>query len=222
MKYFNTIIFDLDGVIINSEILWDRGSLEFLKRRGLEYDRARTKPLCTGKSLLEGTKIIQETYQLPGKTEDLAQERKEIVTELYKNQLEFIPGFEDFARYLKTQNYKHAIATSCNSDLLQLADTKLGLSQLFHPHIYSIADVNHISKPDPAIFLFAAQKLGETPEHCVVIEDAPNGILAAKCAGMYCIALEGTYTPTLLRKADHIMKSFPEIQEFFVTQASRF
>lgn len=214
MRFFDTIIFDLDGVIINSEILWDRSSHEFLKWRGLKYERAQIKHLCTGKSLLEGTRIIQEHYQLPGKTSELAQERKDIVSEFYKTQLEFIPGFQEFIRILQEKKLKYAIATSCNPDLLKLADNRLGLTSIFQPHIYTIADVNHVSKPNPDLFLFTAEKLDSPPTNCVVIEDSPNGVLAAKRAGMFCVALTGTYTNEVLAEADFIARSYAEIGTF--------
>lgn len=219
MHQINTIIFDLDGVIINSEILWDRSAQEFLGRRGLAYDRERTKPQCTGKSLLEGTRIIQAAYGLSGQAEDLAQERKSIVADLYQTQLEFMPGFRVFFKFLQHAGYKTAIATSCHPELLRLADQRVGLTPLFQSHIYSIADVNHISKPNPDLFLFVAKKLGVSPDACAVIEDSPNGVLAAKRAKMFCIALTGTYPAEILAEGDLIVPGFTEIREFLISRA---
>ena len=96
-------------------------------------------------------------------------------------------------------------------DLLEIADRRLGLSELFGGRLYCIADVGHRSKPDPALFLHAARQLASGPETCVVIEDAPLGLEAARRAGMKSIGLAGTYDRPMLGAADLVVGAFSEI-----------
>lgn len=209
-RYIDTIIFDCEGVIIDSESVWDQGQTELLRRRGKVYDRALTKHLLTGRNLVEGVRIMQEQYGFDGDPEEIAKERIEIVKELFPSEVQFIPDFLDFFETVR-RDYKTCIATSMTWELLTLVDRQLGLSTLFDSHIYILADVGFRSKPDPALFLFAAEKLGSRPETCLVIEDAPLGIEAARRAGMASIGLATTYERDKLQGADLVVKSFQEI-----------
>ncbi|MBI2530007.1 MAG: HAD family phosphatase [Candidatus Diapherotrites archaeon] len=206
----DTIIFDAEGIVVDSEIIWDRGQEEFLRRRGFVYDRSRIKHLLTGKSLPEGVKILQREYGFKGDSEELAKERIEIVRELFRNQLSFISGFEEFYKKIAGK-YKTCIATSMSKDLLEITDQRLGLSKLFNGNVFSIADVGYVSKPNPEIFLYSAKMLSSQPKYCLVIEDSPYGIEAAKRAGMRCIALTTTYERDKLKDADLVVDSYSQI-----------
>jgi beta-phosphoglucomutase len=207
----DTIIFDADGVILDSEKLWDQGQEEFLKRRGFEYHRDRIKHLMTSTSPAEGVRVMQKFYGFGGDPEILAVERISIVKNLFETRLEFVTGFAEFFGKIISGKYKTCVATSLDNRLLAIADRKLGLSGLFGTNIYTIAEVGYKGKPDPAIFLYAASKLGSNPANCLVIEDSPYGITAAKRAGMRCAALTTTYPRELLGEADQVAGSFAEI-----------
>jgi HAD superfamily hydrolase (TIGR01509 family) len=215
-KPFEAIIFDLDGVIINSETLWDESSRIFLKRRGLTYHRSRVKPLCTGKSLIDGTAIIKAFYHLCDDTRTLAEERKSIVGELYHEKIDFIDDCEQFLRRLKQENIPMAIATSSDTELLEIVLQRLNLTAFFGEQIYTLAQVDYLSKPSPAIFLFVANRLGIPPAECIVIEDSPNGVQAAKNANMFCIGIETTYNARLLEAADIVLKNYAAIEAFLM------
>jgi len=94
---------------------------------------------------------------------------------------------------------------------LEIADQRLRLSELFNGNVFSVAEIGYVSKPNPDIFLYAARKLNSQPEHCLVIEDSPHGIEAAKRAGMRCIALTTTYTRDKLAQADLVVDSYSQI-----------
>jgi len=204
------IIFDADGVILDSEKLWDKGQEEFLKRRGFRYDRDKLKHLMTSTSPAEGVLVMQKHYGFTGDPGLLARERIEIVRGLFETELSLMPGFLDFFNSIKS-TYKTCIATSLDQELLSIADRRLGLSGFFGPNIFTIAQVGHKGKPDPAIFLYAAQQVGSRPEQCLVIEDSPYGITAAKRAGMKCIGLATTYGSEMLAEADAVVQSFGQI-----------
>jgi HAD superfamily hydrolase (TIGR01509 family) len=124
--------------------------------------------------------------------------------------VEFVPGFREFFRKVRA-THKTCIATAMPEDLLAIVDTRLGLSVLFDGRIYSLTDVGQRSKPKPDLFLYAARRLAARPGNCVVIEDAPPGVEAARRAGMKCIALTTTYCRRKLSKVDIIVDSFKQI-----------
>lgn len=213
----DTIIFDAEGIVIDTETIWDKGQAIFLQRRGFVYDRERIKPLLTGRTLAEGVEVMRQAYRFDGDTEALARERADIVRELFIHETAFIEGFLPFYESVRN-HYKTCVATAMDQDLLKLVDQHLNLSALFENRIYTLDKVGYRSKPNPDIFLYAAQQLGSAPEHCVVIEDAPHGIDAAKSAGMCCIAISTTYDPGKLQKADFVVNAYAEIDLAAVDQ----
>jgi beta-phosphoglucomutase len=206
----NAIIFDAEGVIIDTEKMWDRAQEEFLRRRGITYDRNDLKHLLSGKSQPEAVEIIKAKYGLTGDAQALANERRELVRRQLEEHVEFVSGFRDFFQRVRP-DYRTAVATAMPEDLLAIVDARLGLSQLFAGHVYSLVAVGYRSKPNPDIFLHAAGRLGVQPENCVVIEDAPHGVEGARRAGMKSIALTTTYDRPTLSQADVVVDSFAQI-----------
>jgi beta-phosphoglucomutase len=206
----DTVIFDGDGVVVDTEKIWDQAQEEFLRRRGLVYAREKIKPLLTGTSLADGIRIMKEECGLQGDPETLSRERVEIVKGLLEQEVKFIDGFEEFFESIRS-SYKTCMATSMAPDLLRTIDRRLNLSQLFDGAIFSVADVDYRSKPNADIFLYAVRRLRSEIEHCVVIEDAPHGVEAARRAGILCIALTTTYGREKLRDANVIVDSYAEI-----------
>lgn len=206
----DTIIFDADGVVIDSEPLWLKGTAEFLARRGFAYDKEKLMHMMAGGSIEEAVRTMQEAYGFEGDIRELARERREIVKELFEHGIRFVPGFEELYRKVRGE-FKTCVATSLDRELLKVADVRLHLSRLFGKRIYTIADVGFVSKPDPKIFLYAAGKMGSKPGDCLVIEDSPRGIEGARRAGMKCIAITTTYGREKLAGADMIVDSFRAI-----------
>lgn len=211
MNTVQAVLFDMDGVIVNSEDLADRANRLFLEKHGKVYRRETYKPLAMGKSLAEGVEIMRELFGLQGDLGGLVEERRSILRRLYRAGVSFMPGFLDFYDALRVHDVKTCIATSADPKLLALTRQKLSLDQMFPGKIFHLADVGNRSKPDPAIYLYAAARLGVETKRCVVIEDSPNGIVAAKRAGARCVALATTLERESLREADMIVASFAEI-----------
>lgn len=206
----DTIIFDGEGIVIDTEAIWDKGQEIFLQRRGFVYDRERIKPLLTGRTLAEGVEVMKQAYRFDGETEALAHERADIVRDLFAHETRFIEGFLPFYELVRNR-YKTCIATAMDRDLLSLVDQRLQLSALFDHKIYTLDQVGFRSKPNPDIFLYAAHQLQSVPQNCIVIEDAPHGIDAAKNAGMPCIAICTTYNAEKLQRADFIVSSYRDL-----------
>ena len=206
----DTIIFDGEGVVVDSERLWDRGQEEFLNRRGIAYDREKIKPLLAGRSMLEGVRLLRVEYGLGGDAEALAKERIEIVKALFAQETEFVPGFESFYRQLPP-TFKTCIATVMPKELLEIVIAKLALRDLFGEHIYDPESEGLPSKPEPDLFLYAANQLRSLPPSCIVIEDSPNGLEAAKRAHMFSIGIATTFKENQLAQADLVVRSFDDI-----------
>ena len=213
MKY-KAIIFDLDGTIIDTEVIWDQASRQLISRRGITLDHKTEKELFDkihGLALHKSCLLIKEAAQIQDSLEDLIQEKSAIAHELYKNNVRFIPGFIQFHRQLATHNLKSGIATNASAETAELTDKILNLRQFFGEHIYNVSHVNFANKPDPALYLHTAKQLCVNPSECIAIEDSKHGVTAAKAAGMYCIGINTARNRDAIAHADCIADHYNEI-----------
>lgn len=206
------ILFDCDGVVLDSETIWDRCEAEFLRRRGIVFDLARTKPLITGLGQRAGVLLLQEQYGVEGDPDALVAERLEIIRGLFAEEVRFTAGFPEFFEERVRGRYANCIATSMPEELFAVADRKLGISRFFGSRVYFPTHVGGRAKPAPDLFLYAASQLGASPDRCLVIEDSPRGIEAARRAGMPVIGLATTHGPEMLTGANRVVGSFAEIE----------
>ena len=204
------IIFDLEGVIIDTQQFWTKTTRAVVEARGKVYDRARLLPLMAGCSLPQGTAVLKREAELEDPLEALIEERLTRMKQELAKGTEFIDGFREFFEAIREQR-QHAIATSMTRHLLGPASESLGLHQLFGGHLYDVSMVGDRGKPAPDLFLLAAERLGVDPAECTVIEDAPNGIEAARCAGMRSIGIATTFGREKLASAELVIESFDEI-----------
>jgi beta-phosphoglucomutase-like phosphatase (HAD superfamily) len=156
--------------------------------------------------------LLQEQYGIEGDVEALAQERMEIVSRLFEEEVRFTDGFPEFFAERVQGRYATCIATSMTAELFAVADQRLGISRLFEGRVYFPSHVGGRAKPEPDLFLYAAAQLGAPPERCLVIEDSPRGIEAAHRAGMRVIGLATTHPKELIARADVVVGSFAEIE----------
>ncbi len=211
-SHIKAIIFDAEGVVVDTEILWDKSQEVLLERRGLKYDREYLKPKMAGQTLLEGAQLMVDYYKLDEDAQLIAQERKELIHDLFENEINYIDGFLQFMDTLKTTGLAISIATAMDKILMKKVEAKLKLSQIFSEHIYFIEDAGNKSKPEPDVFLLAANKMGINPSSCLVLEDAPHGIEAASRAGMQSIGITTTFSKAHLAEASFVVDNFKEIR----------
>ncbi|WP_027185444.1 HAD family hydrolase [Desulfovibrio inopinatus] len=215
LRKIRALIFDAEGVLIDTEPLWDMSQEAFLQHYGKTYERNRVKSLLTGRSLAEGTAVLAQIYALPGPLDELIRQRQEIVQSCFQTNVTFIPGARAFlARFGRKLPF--GIATSMDPDMFLGIAEKLDLLSLF-PAISTLHQTQGRGKPAPALFLDCAARLNVAPVDCLVIEDAPLGIEAARRAGMLCAALTTTYEATLLEQADVIVHSFDEFGDWLAS-----
>lgn len=209
------VIFDMDWVIIDSERLHDIVAHSFFNKRWIQYDRETVKPMLMGKSSSEVAIIQKEYYNLPDSVEDIVSQKSEMLDVLLDEELVYIPWFLDYHKYISWLWLKSAIATGSSARVVDKVHDKLGIKNIFWDNIITVDQVWNIGKPNPAIFLGAATLLWLDPSECLIIEDAINGIVAAKAAWSKVIWLATTLTKTQLEVAwpDYITDGFNEITD---------
>lgn len=204
------VIFDAEGVVVDTEGAWDLAQEELLARRGLVYDRDMLKPLLTGRSSMDGACLIAQLYGLAEPPEAIEVERRELVKAHLSSGVKYIDGFLDFYSVVNAM-YRTGLATAMDVELLLLVDEELGLSSLFQGNVFSLDQLGIRAKPDPDLFLLAAESLGVNADACLVIEDAPYGVESARRAGMWVIGMATTYPAELLRDADLVVTGYDEL-----------
>lgn len=211
---YKAIIFDMDGTIVDTEKIWAQANRILIERRGIIYTddlRAELQPKIHGLATHKSCRIIKDIVGLEDPLDLLIQEKRAIAQSLYLDGVRFIEGFIDFHDHIEQHGLLHGIATNADDNTVHLTDKALDLKRFFGDHIYGISCVDFVCKPDPAIYLHAAEKLGVDPEYCIAIEDSAHGVAAAKQAGMYCIGINTAKSPEQLAKADVIFDAYQHI-----------
>ncbi|MBN1819396.1 MAG: HAD family phosphatase [Prolixibacteraceae bacterium] len=208
---FEAIIFDMDGVLVNSEPHYSRIEKENFKLLGLEISDEEHR-MFQGSATDHMWRILKKKYGLKQSLEDLVEMTNRMIYPWFESldTIETMPGVEELISYLQRKKIPLALASSSYPDVIELVLNKTGLKKYFCFTVNSTMVGK--SKPAPDIFLLAAEKLKTKPENCMVIEDSTNGIKAAKEAGMYCVAYEGPGSEHQDQsKADRIIGDYSEL-----------
>jgi len=202
-----TVIFDMDGVTIDSEDLIYEFEQEMFAELGIVVPKEEHLKQV-GKTCEGFWGDIKKLYNLPQPVEDLIEESKkrEIIM---MGKVGLMPGVLDLMDELKKRGVKMVIASSAPLKRIMIAVERFGLDKYFDG-IVSGDDVQR-GKPDPEVFLIAASKAGTLPAECVVIEDARNGVAAARAAGIRCIGFDRAVGRQDLSAADLLVRDFKEL-----------
>ena len=204
------VIFDLDGVLVDSEHLWDEVREELARERGGRWhERAQAEMM--GMSSVEWSRYMHDVI---GLAEPPAEIDAEVVRRMRARYAEELPlvegGVETVQRLAGT--YRLGLASSSNRPIIDAVLTQAGIAELFEATVSS-EEVDR-GKPAPDVYLEAARRLGVPPERCVAIEDSANGIRAAAAAGMRVIAIPNRRYPPpaeVVATADVIVGSLYEL-----------
>ncbi len=188
---YKAVLFDMDGVLIDSEPGYNQADRLLFERLGIPYGRREIEAL-TGISLKTIGGLLLGWYpDLPHTNEELvAMQAQCLLDSLKQGVTELVPGAHDWISRLKKAGVKLAIGSSSTNDMVYYVARRFGLDALMDT-IVTCEDVKH-AKPWPDIYLSCADRLGVRPADCLVIEDSTNGIKAARAADMPCAAFLGT------------------------------
>jgi HAD superfamily hydrolase (TIGR01509 family) len=204
------VVFDLDGVIVDSEHVWDAAREALARERGGHWhENAQTDMM--GMSSTEWSRYMHDVIGLKDTPEEISAAVVSRLEATYREELPLIDGAPEAIARL-AERWPLAVASSSNRPIINLVLELSGLDRFFRVTVSS-EEVQH-GKPSPDVYLEAALRLGVDPEHAVAVEDSHNGILAAKAGGMRVVAIPNRrYQPGegALAEADVVLEDISEL-----------
>jgi HAD superfamily hydrolase (TIGR01509 family) len=187
MSRFDLVIFDCDGVLVDSERIAIRTESRILNELGWPLTEAEVVELFVGRSSVYMQSVVEERI---GRPVDWRGEFERRVRDACERELVPVEGV---LAALEAIDVPSCVASSSGHSMLDFKLGLTGLAERFAGRIFSADDVAH-GKPDPAVFLFAAETIGVRPDRCAVIEDSVSGVEAGLAAGMTVFAFSGSVT----------------------------
>jgi HAD superfamily hydrolase (TIGR01509 family) len=205
------VVFDLDGVLVDSEQLWDRGRRELVTERGGVWHEDATRAMM-GMSSPEWSRYLHDELQVDLEPAEISAAVVAKLEQLYREQLPLLPGARAAVLAL-AQRWPLGLASSANREVIDLVLELAELEDSFAATVSS-EEVPR-GKPAPDVYLEAARRLGVAPTDCAAVEDSTNGLRAAAAAGMRIIALPNRTSPPAedaLQLADVVIGSLDELR----------
>lgn len=182
-----TVIFDMDGLLIDSEPFWDKTHNAFFEKHNLP-DSPETREKMHGAGVSDNIKFLQKDFGLKGEVDELVEEYRSLFYEFALGDMTLMPGAKHLLHCLSENNFQLAIATGGHTEkMISEILERSGIAEYFPTHISS--DMVEKGKPDPAVYLKTAEILNRKPQDCVVLEDSVNGTKSGKAAGMTVIGV---------------------------------
>lgn len=209
---FELVILDHDGVLVDSEVLAMEIITNMLTQRGIPatVEDSFNQHLGRGFDTVVDRLIRNDSSLSP---QEIEIEFYDQLFKAFNESLMPVPGIDDLLRYLEAESIPVGIGSSGTRERVELGITLTDLMQYFvQENIVTRENVNK-GKPEPEVFLLVAQRLGIEPSRCLVIEDSPHGVTAAKRAGMSVIGLASRTSADLLADADQVVSRPQEIVE---------
>ena len=206
----NAVIFDMDGVIVDSEIQWKTLEGYFLQSLIPTWSSTDQDKII-GLGVHDLYTLLIGQYGLQKTKAQFLELYQEMANEIYGQKVSLIVGFSDLLTTLNKNNIPVALASSSPKSWINIMLRRFGLQSSFKV-VVSADELEGEGKPSPAIYLLTAQRLGVSPTSCIAIEDSKNGVLSAKNAGMFCIGFRNGFNEEQdLSKADMIIHGFAEL-----------
>ena len=204
------VIFDLDGVLVDSETVWDDARRELVERRGGTW-RDDAQQAMMGMSSVEWSRYMRDELGVPMPPDAISVAVVANLEERYRERLPLIPGAREAVMRLAAR-WPLGLASSANRSIIELVLREAGLAECFEATVSSEEVAR--GKPAPDVYLEAARRLNSDPARCVAIEDSSNGLRAAAAAGMRVIAIpNGAFPPDpdALALAGVVLESIDEL-----------
>jgi pseudouridine-5'-monophosphatase len=205
------VIFDLDGVLLDTEPLYTEATQRIVAPFGKVFDWS-TKRHMMGRDALYSARHLVSTLELPISPEEYLRQKDPLLLELFPDAKQ-IPGAPELVRSIKTKGLPCAVATSSIRAHFELKIQKHDWFSLFDALVYGDHPGVRAAKPAPDIFLVAADALGAEPENCLVFEDSLAGVSAAATAGMRVIAIPDPHLDAAeYCQAHRVIRSYAELE----------
>ena len=206
----DSVIFDLDGVLLDSEHVWDQARRELARERGRPWPETATRAMM-GMSSLEWSRYMHDVVGVPDPPEEISREVVGRLEEIYRRELPLVEGAVKAVQRLAAR-WPLGLASSSNRELIDLVLELSGLARYFQATVSSEEVAR--GKPEPDVYLEAARSLDGSPERCAAVEDSDAGIRSAKAAGMRVLAIPNPQFPPgedALALADEVLGSLAEL-----------
>ena len=211
------VLFDMDGTVFDTEGIYRRAWIQAAKDVGFDIDMNRFFELVCGLNMTDMTSLVRRVYGEDAPFDEVRARRRVYIEESLQTEgLNFKPGAPEVLYTLKEQGIPIALVTSSGRPLVDRYLKTSGIEGVFD--VIMTGETVERGKPDPEIFLTAAQKLGIAPECCMVVEDSPNGIRAGYDAGMLTVMVPDLHPitkelePLLWRCCDTLADLIPLIE----------
>lgn len=204
------VVFDLDGVLIQSEEVWDAVRERYVRERGGRYDDEVQRAMM-GMSAPEWSRYLTEEAGVPGTPQQINADVVDRMLEAYRRELPLLPGAVEVVGRLAAR-FPLALASSSNRAIFEEVLRLAGLANAFQATVSS--EEVPKGKPAPDVYLEAARRIGVAPERCVAVEDSHAGIRSVHAAGMRVIAIpNSSYPPDAeaLELADVVLESLDQL-----------
>ena len=212
-----TFIFDMDGVIVDSELHWKSLEGYFLQSLIPDWTSVDQDKII-GLSVHDLYRLLTTDYGLQHNKEKFLDLYHEMAREIYVEKASLLPGFLDVLSWLREKRIRVALASSSPRPWIEMVLDKFNLHAAFEV-VVSADELQGEGKPSPAIYLLTAEKLGVQPERCVVIEDSEKGVLSSKSAEMFCIGFRNGFNDEQdLSAADLLITGFHQLDEPTLTR----
>ena len=183
----NTVIFDMDGLLLDTEPLWGKSMLQVAEKHKIPITSQKFKE-TTGLRIYEVTDHWAIHYPWQGKSsKEVADEILDEIIASSKSHATVMKGVERTLQLLRKHKFKIGLASSSPARMIHELVDHFGITHYFD--VITSADVVDLGKPHPAVFLHCANELGSKPNQCLVLEDSVNGMIAGKAARMKVIAI---------------------------------
>jgi HAD superfamily hydrolase (TIGR01509 family) len=204
------VIFDLDGLLVDSESVWDDVRKRFVEEKGGTWHDGAQRDMM-GMSSVEWSHYVRDRLGVDMDPEEISREVADRVAATYREHLPLLPGAVEAVRSLAEES-PLGLASSSNRHVIDLVLDQAGIADSFKATVSS--EEVGAGKPAPDVYLEAAKRLGREPASCVAIEDSTNGIRSAHAAGMGVIAVPNQDfppEPTALELADKTLDSLKQL-----------
>jgi HAD superfamily hydrolase (TIGR01509 family) len=208
---FRAVIFDLDGVLADSEPWWNQIDAKLLSEYGVNY-RGEYHRNVLGVSYRLAVEFYKDAFHIPASVEELMRRRGEIATDFFANRVGLFPSAKTTLEQLREMKLTLAVATSSVSASAGPFLERTGIRGFFK--VVTTGDEVERGKPDPDIYLLTAKKVGIAPAACLVIEDALAGVTAAKAGNMRVAAIPDTRFVDALeyeKEADYVLENLSNV-----------